>query len=173
MIVKLEINNSSIDNALRELERYEKKIDRAGAEIVRKLSIIGYDVAYSVMHDHIWTGETIDSLTVIERSPTKYILMAQSEALMFFEFGAGVKGYGHPRAGEFGAGPGTYPGQTHALDPGGWWYETDDDLLIEHIGKDGRGYAHTYGNEPRMPFQQAVDKMKDDLLKVAKEVLSE
>lgn len=173
MIIKVDINNRSIDNALRELEKYEKKIEMAGAEIVRKLSIIGYDVAYAVMHDHIWTGDTIDSLTVIEESPTKYILMAQSEALMFFEFGAGVIGSGHPRNGEFGTGPGTYPGQTHAFDPNGWWYETDDDLLIQHIGKDGRGYAHTYGNEPRMPFQKAVDKMKDDLLKVAKEVLSE
>ena len=165
------VNVRGIDEAIRQLEEYGNRVERAGAEIVSRLALIGYDVAYTVMSTHIYSGETIGSLTIVENDPTHYTLLASSTALLFFEFGAGANGSGHPQAAEFGFGPGTYPGQTHAFDPNGWWYPTDDDQLAVRIDSQGRGWAHSYGNPPHMPFYKASVKMRKDLEQVAREVL--
>lgn len=159
---------ASIDAAIEQLENYQKKLKDAAAEIVRQLSLIGYDVAYQVMSEHVYSGETLSSLTIVEESPTKHILMAGSTALLFFEFGAGIKGGGHPDPQGFG--PGTYPGQKHAFDPKGWWFPTNDPALAVRYDKDGQGWGHSYGNPPHMPMYKAERKMKDDLERVAKEV---
>lgn len=171
--IKVRLNSQSIGKAIAELEDYQRRIDNAGAEIVRRLSLIGYDVAYRVMGGHVYTGETIGSLTIEEISPTKMVLTASSTAILFFEFGAGVYGTGHPLAGEFGMGAGTYPNQTHALDPNGWWFPTDDANLTIYTDKDGQGWGHSFGNPPYMPMYQAAEQMKKDLETVAKEVLLE
>lgn len=140
---------------------------------MRRLSLLGYDVAYGIMGGHVYSGETIGSLSVVEESPTRHILMAASKAILFFEFGAGVSGGGHPLAGDFGMGPGTYPGQTHAFNPNGWWFPTDDPNLIVKTNRDGQGFGHSYGNPPHMPFYNASRRMRDDLLDVAREVFQE
>ena len=172
----MRVRLDGIDDAIRMMEKTETRIRAAAEEIVRRLSLIGYDVAYTIMEGHVYSGETLGSLTIVEESPTRFLLQAESEAILFFEFGAGVQGTGHP----WGYGAGTYPGQTHALDPGGWWFPTNDPAigLVENTSDNPKyqdyGYwGHTYGNPPRMPMYQAYTKMKDSLLEVAKEVLSE
>jgi hypothetical protein len=73
---------------------------------------------------------------------------------------------------EFGYGPGTYPGKGHWNDPNGWWFETDDPRLIRRTSKKtGKSYGHSYGIAPAMPFYQADKKMRENILKVAKEVI--
>lgn len=170
--MNITVNVSGLDETIRRLEEYANRIDRAGAEIVKRLAQLGYDTAYSVMAGHIYSGETINSLQIVENDPTHYTLMAGSKALLFFEFGAGLNGGGHPQAGEFGFGPGTYPGQKHALDPNGWWFPTDDPNLIIRTDKNGQGWGHSYGNRPQMPMYKASRKIQDDLLEVAREVMS-
>ena len=161
----------TIDDAIRKLESYQNKLEEAAAEIVRKLSLIGYDVAYQVMSTHVYSGETLDSLTIVEESPTKHVLMAGSTALLFFEFGAGLNGYGHPEP--QGYGPGTYPGKGHWNDPNGWWFPTDDPALAIKYDSKGQGWGHSKGNPPHMPMYKAERKMRDDLEQVAREVFSQ
>lgn len=169
MKVTMRLNPESISRAIKQLESYEDELKEHAEEIVSILSMRGYDVAYSIMAGNVYSGETLDSLTIVEESPTKHILMANSKAILFFEFGAGVQGVGHPLAGEVGMGAGTYPGQTHAFDPDGWWYPTNDPQLVQRVWK-GQGYGHSYGNPPRMPMYMAAKTMRDELLDVAKEV---
>lgn len=163
---------SGLDDAIDLLEKIANNLESYASEIVRRLAEMGYDVAYQIMSGHIYSGETISSLSVVENDATHFTLMASSVALLFFEFGAGVNGGGHPQAGQFGFGPGTYPGQTHALDPNGWYYPTDDPALIVAYTKDGQGLGHSYGNPPHMPFYNASQKMKQDLITVAREVFA-
>lgn len=173
MKIKMRLDPKSIDNAIRQLESYEDKLQERAEEIVRILSLRGYDVAYGIMEGNVYSGETLESLTIVEESPTRHILTASSKALLFFEFGAGVQGVGHPLAGDVGMGAGTYPGQTHAFDPDGWWYPTDDPQLIIRHGKDGQGYGHTHGNPPRMPMFTAAKTIQAELLDVVKEVFAD
>lgn len=170
--IKLSLSPSSIQAAIEQLNAYSEKLDTAGGKIAKRLADIGYDVAYGVMSGHVFSGETSESLTVQEAGDNKYILYAASQALLFFEFGAGAKyGSGHPWDDDFGYGPGTYPGNGHWDDPNGWWFPTDDPRLIIRTDKNGQGWGHSYGNKPHMPFYKADKAMKDNLLKVAKEVL--
>ena len=165
-------NIIGLNATIERLEQIANNLDRYAAEIVRRLAQIGYDVAYQIMAGHIYSGETIGSLEVVENDPTHFTLMASSKALLFFEFGAGINGGGHPQAGGFGYGPGTYPGQTHAFDPNGWYYPTDDPALIVAYTDDGLGLGHSYGNPPYMPFYNAKERIKQDLLTVAREVFA-
>ncbi len=168
---------ASIKRAIAELEAYKKTLEDAGMEIARRLGQIGYDVAFSVMSGHVFSGETSESLAVTERDDGVVVLSAQSQALLFFEFGAGVKyGAGHPWDDDTGYGPGTYPGNGHWDDPEGWWFPTDDPRLIIRTSKDEngneQGWGHSYGNRPYMPFYKADKAMKEALIKTAEEVLS-
>jgi hypothetical protein len=90
------------------------------------------------------------------------VIYAEGESVAFIEFGAGAKyGYGHPQAGEFGFGPGTWSdgesGKGHWNDPKGWWYAPGQ---------------HSYGNPPAMAMYQAVQKMTEELTVIAREVFS-
>lgn len=173
MKIKLSLNPDSIDAAVRQLRGYAQTVDEAAEKIAKRLADTGYEVAYGVMAGHVFTGETINSLKVTQEGVNRYVLSAGSTALLFFEFGSGLKGGGHPMAGQFGYGPGTYPGKGHWNDPNGWWYPTDDPRLIVKHGKDGQGYGHSYGNPPRMPFYLADREIRDNILRVAREVITE
>lgn len=170
--ITFSLNTKSINKAIKELDAYRKKVEQAGDKIARELAYMGYQVAYGVMSGHVFTGETSESLDVMEDGPNRYILYAASQAILFFEFGAGAKyGAGHPWDDDFGYGPGTYPGNDHWDDPNGWWFPTDDPRLVIRRDKNGQGWGHSYGNKPHMPFYKADKAMKEALMTVAKEVL--
>lgn len=169
--IKMRLSASSIQNAIEELENYKKSLREKAALLAERLAEEGYQSAYITLSDHVYTGETISSLTITQVGDTTYKLSAQSEALLFLEFGAGISGVGHPLAGEYGMGAGTYPGQTHADDPCGWWYETEDpNLAVRTSKKTGKMYGHSYGNEPYMPMYGASVVMRENLERIAKEV---
>lgn len=171
-IINIKLDNTSITEAIKEVRAYRKKVSDAGDKIARELAHLGYSVAYGVMSGHVFSGETIGSLDVVENGPGQYILMAESQAILFFEFGAGAKyGSGHPWDDDFGFGPGTYPGNGHWNDPEGWWFPTEDPRLIIRTDRNGQGWGHSYGNKPYMPFYKASKSMRENILKVAKEVL--
>ena len=164
---------ASIQAAIDALKLYNRKLRNNCNEIAKRLAHLGYDVAASILSGHIFSGETIESLKVERVGNGKYVLYAQSTAILFFEFGAGVReGYGHPKAAELGMGPGTYPGKGHWDDKNGWWFYTDDPRLTIYTNKDGRGVGHSYGNRPHMPFYAADQQIRADILRVAKEVFA-
>lgn len=171
-VVKFSLDSDSIQQAIDDLKKYKKKLEKAAKEMAKQLSELGFDVAFSIMDGHIFTGDTINSLDVKQTGNNTFVLVANSKAILFFEFGAGVKyGKGHPLAGEFGYGPGTYPGKGHWDDPNGWYYPTDDPRLIVKTTEDGKTYGHSYGNKPHMPFYNASKTMRENILKIAREVL--
>ena len=164
------LSMSSIDAAIQALQEYSGSLEAKAHELCEMLANIGYEDVWATLAEHVYSGETISNLQVQELGPAKFAVLDGSVALLFLEFGAGVNGYGHPKAGEFGMGPGTYPGQTHALDPGGWWFPTDDQNLVIRTDKDGQGWGHSRGNPPYMPFYNASQRIRADLLKCAQEV---
>ena len=82
---------------------------------------------------------------------------------VFVEFGSGVThntsvgGSLHPKGGELGFTIGSYPGQTHADDPRGWYY------------KDRWGNSqHTYGTPTFAPLYNTSQDLIDVIYEVAK-----
>lgn len=173
---KIGIFGDGVDELLKGVQEYKKWIQRKTDELARRLAIYGYDISFNILADHIFSGESVGSLKVTRKGDGQYLVSAQSEAILFIEFGAGLQGGGHENpvalTGEK-FGPGTYPGKGHWNDPNGWWYETDDPkLIVKRSKKTGKGYGHSYGNKPHAPMYTAVKTLNQELEQIVQEVFS-
>ena len=121
--------------------------DIRGIDANDKVIGIVYATNTGLIRSQWRTNNTASGIATADVSP---ILMA--------EFGAGTKA-NNPKASQFGMGQGTFPGQTHAFDAEGWWYQTLD-----------YEWHHSYGVTPTMPVQKAADEMVREISRVAREV---
>lgn len=156
--IKVELTNESITAAMKELRRYKTWVTKKEAELRSRLAMMGATVASIQFARAIYTGSNDVSVRV-DNTGSVAVIYAEGQAVAFIEFGAGATyGYGHPQAGEFGVGPGTYPdGKGHWDNPKGWWF--------------GSG-QHTYGNPPAMAMYTAVREITENVTKIAREVFA-
>lgn len=153
------ISEAAIDAAVQELRRYGEWMERKEAELRSRLALRGATVASIQFSRAVYNGVNDVSVRVDDTGSVA-VIYAEGESVAFIEFGSGEKyGSGHPQAGEFGFGPGTWSdgpeGKGHWNDPKGWWY--------------GHG-QHSYGNPPAMAMYNAVQTMVEDVTAIAKEV---
>lgn len=89
---------------------------------------------------------------------------ADVSPLLMAEFGSGLRAQrsSNEWASRLGYGTGTFPDQTHAWDPNGWWYKATEE--------DGGEWHHSYGVYATMPMWHALDEMKEQVVEVAREV---
>lgn len=162
MKIHVDLNEESINKAIRKLEEYQKWLDKKADEISRKLAEIGATNISLEFSRAIYTGPKDISVNVENIGDGKYAIIASGETVLIAEFGAGVTyGYGHPENGKFGMGPGTHPdGVGHWNDPNGWWLPKS------------KGGEHTYGNPPAMAVYNTEQMLKKEIQKIAEEVLS-
>ena len=150
------LSQESIDNAIREVRQYKQWVLQKENELRVRLAAVGATVASIQFSRAIYSG-TNDVSVRVDNTGSVAVIYAEGEAVAFIEFGSGDRyGHGHPQAGEFGMGPGTYPdGKGYWNNPKGWWY----------------GHSqHTYGNPPAMAMYQAVQAMTEQITTIAKEV---
>lgn len=152
---------ASIDAAASEIRDYAEWVKGKTAELARRLADMGavnVSLGYSRA---VYTGDNDISVTVEQQGENSYAIVANGEAVLFIEFGAGVTyGYGHPQPSVGGTpmGPGTYPSDKgHWNDPKGWWIP---------------GGEHTYGNPPSMTMYLTAKELRNQLEDIAREVFS-
>lgn len=153
------ISEATIEAAAQEMRRYAQWIERKEIEFRSRLASLGATVASIQFARAIYNG-TNDVSVRVDDTGSVAVIYAEGESVAFIEFGSGSRyGYGHPQAGQFGVGPGTYSdgpeGKGHWDNPKGWWY--------------GHG-KHSYGNPPAMAMVKARDAMVEDITTIAKEV---
>lgn len=155
-VIRVELTNNSLKNAIREVERYKAWVLEKERELRTRLAERGANVASIEFRRAIYDGPN-DVTVRVDDTGSVAVIYAEGESVAFIEFGAGARnGYGHPQAGELGMGPGTYPeSKGHWDDPKGWWYAH---------GK------HSYGNPPVMAMYKAVQTMTEELTQIAREV---
>jgi len=160
-VISLTLDSASIDAAIAELKSYNAWVKTKADELARRLADMGavnVSLGYSRA---VYTGLNDISVTVEQRGVNSYAIVANGEAVLFVEFGAGVTyGYGHPEPSVEGVpmGPGTYPnGKGHWDDPRGWWIP---------------GGEHTYGNPPSMTMYLTAKDLRNQLESIAQEVFS-
>lgn len=171
MKITIGLFGNGVGKALKDVQEYKRWIQKKTDELAKRLSEDGYSFAFQILADHIYSGETVGSLRVEQVGPAHYIVRAESKALLFLEYGAGLVGYGHPEPGNYG--PGTYPGKGHWDDPNGWWFETDDpNLAIRTSKKTGKMWGHSYGTKAYAPMYNSVKSLKEEIQQVAQEVFS-
>lgn len=153
------LSESGIQKIQDELTVYRKWQEEKARELAERLATLGATVASIRFSRAVYTGKKDVDVTV-EGLPNGYKVKADGESVLLIEFGSGVTyGYGHPEAGEFGMGPGTYPdGKGHWDDPKGWYLPKS------------AGGGHTFGNPPAMPMYEARKAIEQELPRIVKEV---
>ena len=157
--IQVELSDSSLKNAVKELRRYSAWIKIKEDELRSRLAMLGATVASIRFSRAIYNGSNDVSVRVDDTGSVA-VIYAEGESVAFIEFGSGKKhGYGHPEAGKFGFGPGTWSdgpdGKGHWDDEHGWWY--------------GSG-QHSYGNPPAMAMVAARDAIVEEVTRIATEV---
>lgn len=161
-VIHVQLNAASVQKAIREIQTYQRQLTDKCKEICYRLAYYGALRASIDFSGAIYKGPREYSITV-EETDHGYRILADGATVLILEFGAGAKmGYGHPKADEFGMGPGTYPdGKGHWNDPKGWWIPKS------------HGGGHTYGNPPAMPMYNAGQDMRKEIERIAREVFSQ
>lgn len=168
----------SFQSTLEKVDNYRQTIQLKCEAFVRALAEKGIVVAKQNVGGYgtyITFGVTVDPLEYGARAimyATNNSLIhvewigagvAYGEAdispLLMAEFGSGLRAQQNPRGPEFGYGTGTFPGQIHAEDPEGWWYQT----------LDGE-WHHSFGVTPTMPMGHAHEEILQQVAITAREV---
>ena len=160
MIIHVDpFDNKSINDAIKQLRAYSNDLNNKANQLCERLASMGAMYAEWNFSGVLYAGDIDYHISAERKGDNIYAVKASGQTVLLLEFGAGVRhGYGHPQASEFGMGPGTYPGQTHAFDPKGWWF------------RQGGNKIHTYGNAPGMPMFNTVKDLEKEIEQVAREV---
>lgn len=169
-------NQKSIEQAIKELEKYRDSIVIKTEIFIKRLAEIGVKTAELALATgegdsdeprFSFLFETLDGIVKgqIIMTSTPHI---DKEGRVFYphlawEFGAGIfynNGNANPLAKEFGYGVGTFPEQIHALEDH-WWYRDDAGDL--HLSK---------GTEAVMPMYKASIEIITQIELIAREVFN-
>lgn len=173
------LSGKSFREAAKMVRMYKEDLRAKVKQFVNELTEKGYDVIEAILQEHIETGETYGSLNVqyIERKGTyKARIRVSSDAILFLEFGSGLKGVEgeqNPAAVNmpFPVGAGTYPStvppQHESLanweipEPG--WHYIDDSGHLRW----------STGMEAAMPMYLGGREMEKELMNVAHKVFGD
>ena len=177
MKLSLTLNSRSINHAIGELKRYRDDLPIKTEVFVRKLIDAGISVAeqntggfgkYITFTKEGKGGLRTVGFLVAESTPITVEWdnkgerkTAQLSPLLFAEFGSGK--LAEVLFAISGVGQGTFPGQTHANDPGGWSYK---EWQSDHKGK----WHHSVGYAPTHPMYKADMEMLQKAEEIAREV---
>lgn len=159
--IKVELSEAGLAAAVAELNKYALWVERKTDELRSRLATLGATSVSLGFSRAIYNG-TNDVSVRVDSTGSVAVIYAEGESVAFIEFGSGKKyGYGHPLAGKFGVGPGTYSdgpdGKGHWDNPKGWYY--------------GSG-QHSYGNPPARAMERAVQEIAENVTRIAMEVFS-
>jgi hypothetical protein len=178
MKINARLNTNDINAVIEQIERFKDNLQHKLADLVIELANIGitvamantfveYDEQYINMGDLLeFSKETImtDDEVTCTLSVTGQVYTkewkggsAQVNPLLMAEFGSGF--LAKVLDDVPGVGQGTFPGQKHAFDAKGWWWETPDG--VKH---------HSYGEAPTFPMHSASMAMLFEADRIAKEV---
>ena len=166
-------DSKSIQNAIKQIEKYRDDLPRKCQEICRRLSEEGVRVADAAINS-VPIGKTITLTTDI--NPSKMGCQAimkmtgretRSEdgrtfyTALAIEFSAGVRyaNTASPKAKDFGMGTGTFPNAKHSWQTEGWYY----------LGDDGN-WHHSFGVQASHPLYSAGMEMRQKIDSFVKEV---
>lgn len=179
--IKLSLNTKSINEAIKDIEKYKSNINSKTELFIKRLGERGITVAQMSV-----TGEmgALITFTMKDISTSKNITIgyfvgenrtrvisrwkvledghevvrsAEISPILMFEFGSGI----YKIESEFSK----FPSQSEDYEEhvkNGWYYK-----------KLNNRWYHSYGLEPTRPMVKAWEQMKSDIYKIAKEVFSE
>ena len=177
MKIEIELSTRSIENAIKEIEKYQKNLMEKVRMFNKRLADEGISIAQGKVGSfgkYILFSQDTERIengyrTVLYATNTGIITSkwrtkdgvksADISPLFMVEFGSGLRAQ-NPK-GIPGGGTGTFPGSNHSDDPSGWWYM---DLDYK--------WHHSTGVTPRLPMYNAAMAMRAKIVTIAKEVFN-
>lgn len=156
--IKLKLNTESLNQALKELKKYQKKVDLAGQNLTHSLTEKGVSLAqlnasYMNIYD---TGDLVRGIDSQYQGEKGYVVSSAPHSA-FCEFGTGIVGAESPHPNPSLAGW-KYDVNQHGQE--GWWYMGDD------------GEWHWTAGMPSRPYMYDTAQMlRQMVVPTAKEVL--
>lgn len=170
------LDTNSIKNVIDELEKYRLTLEAKSEELVNRLLDEGIKVAYQHVGRYAGYVEFTKDVQggqqcvgVLTGKDTQPFIstwkvkggerVAEVSGILMSEFGSGW--LANVIWNVSGVGQGTFPGQTHAFDPQGWYW-TDQDG-VKH---------HSKGEQPHYPMYFADMTMLSQIDSIAREVFN-
>lgn len=166
----------SIQLAQQRIRVYWRTLELQTRQFVRELSEIGiaaaaqnagdYD-AYIRFSYRLSSGEPVSIITASDTEPVEVkwlvsdgnggetVKTAKISPILMSEFGSGFRAVNTQAIP--GVGQGTFPGQTHAFDDGGWYYKDYDT----------KKWMHSKGYAPTQPMEHLLIEMENKVREVA------
>ena len=169
--IKIDLNEKgSLENGIKELQTYKKRVQEKTRLLVERLTDYGADVVQVKIQNMgaYYSGELLSGVDGYY-SPTLNVgfVRVTSDHVAFVEFGTGVVGQNNPHrngeylskaAWQYATGPKIFTTQDGRV---GWIYPTDDG-----------GFRFTEGMESRPFMYETALELHNDLQKIAQEVFS-
>lgn len=158
-------------NAEETLQKYAKRMTAKAGELALKLAeVAGNDMA-NTFPSAIYAGTNDVVIEPPTQTENGASVSAVGNAVAFIEFGTGVAHPdSHPMASDFGAIHGTY-GMGRGKNEY-WTYEGDAGNAGEYINVGGRTKVKTTGNDANMCVYRAAQTAREQLLFMARDVLT-
>ncbi len=169
--IKIDLNKKgSLENGIKELEAYKKRIQEKTSLLVERLTHYGADIVRIkiVNMGAYYSGELLQGVSGYY-SPTLNagLIRVTSDHVAFVEFGTGVKGQNSPhKNGEY-------------LSKAAWSYASGAKIFTTKDGRvgwiyptDDGGFRFTEGMESRPFMYETALELHRDLQKITEEVFS-
>ena len=168
--IKMPLSVAGIDNAIRELERYQNWLRTRTNLLLDRLTQEGFSVASANFAKAVYDGTNDVSVSVEQRGEGTRAIVAVGASVLFIEFGAGVV-YpdNHPEAAEHGMRRGEY-GAGHGKQPSWGYYGEPGTNGIEYTKNNGNTVVLTHGNPANMSMYETVKYLEGILPRLAQEV---
>ena len=166
--IKMNLSASSINDAIKELERYKQSLISKNDLFVQRLAEVGIPVINAniaaAQGDSDKNHNTYIKLNSFG-SYSRAVLVVEGTDLLMIEFGAGIH-YNtpagtspHPKGQELGYTIGSY-GKGHGAEDY-WYYQAESGETVR-----------SYGTESTMPVYKASVEIRQKIRQIAKEVFS-
>lgn len=158
--IKITLNSADIDRALNELQEYQKKVERLGERVVKRMTEAGAKQAQDyAMYLNAYDSGALVSGIVPEFRDSKGYIHSTAPHTAFVEMGTGIKGQMSPNLN--GTSPAGWQGyDIHGHGLSGWYYP----------GKDGR--KHWTQGMPSRPFMyDTAQTLRQSILYVVEDEL--
>ena len=169
--IKVSLNEHSINIAIKELQQYKQWLIKKTYELLNALSKEGIRIASAKFASAVYDGTNDVSCQIEQREKNKIAILAIGSAVLFIEFGTGVKHPDvHPEAQEHRMIHGKYGYKLGHLEKG-WRYkgEPGTNGTIITTGKHA-GEVHTYGNPANMSLYLTIKELEEKFKKIASKV---
>ena len=175
-VFKSGLSVSGLNGLKRQLLQYKDDLPTKCEKLVYRLLQSGVAVSKAkISESPLGKYVTVTTSISADKMGCKGILLAKGAVkeqdgyapfsiLLAIEFGAGVhfNSTPNPLSAEMGYGVGTFPGQVHAMEPGGWYFWSEEK----------QQWIHSYGVKATMPMYNADMEIIQNVVKTAKEVFA-